>query len=1206
MKSIARCLVALLCLQFGQRAARAEWTEGFAINGLDEPARTSVVFDDGNGPALYAGGSFTTAGGISAAHIARWDGANWSALGTGVDGTVHTLVVFDDGSGAALYAGGDFTTAGGVTANRIARWDGTIWSALGTEIADNIVFSLSVFDDGGGPALYAGGSFSGAGGISDTANIAKWNGTTWAGLGTGVNGPVRAFAVFDDGGGPALFVGGQFVTAGGLSANRIAKWNGLTWSALGTGMNSQVNTLTVFDDGGGPDLYAGGPFTTAGGVTANGIARWNGTSWSRVGSVSANVIAFAVFDDGSGAALYAGGGAFITAGIITAVGVAKWNGTNWSALSAPFNGQVFTIAVFDDGSGAALYAGGDFSDAGGLSGNHMAMWRSGAWSALGSGSGINSAVHALAVFDDGLGPSLYAGGDFNTAGSTVARRIAKWDGTNWSALGSNPAGMNGTVRALVTFDDGSGPALYAGGSFSGANGVAVNFIAKWDGSAWSDLDFGMGGAISPYVYALAVFDDGSGPALYAGGQFTTAGGVSANRIAKWNGVDWSALATGMDGDVWALAVFDDGSGPALHAGGDFTTAGGVSANRIAKWNGSTWSASGTGMNDDVYALTVFDDGGGPALYAGGDFTIAGGASANRMAKWKDSTWSPLGYVGSGMDDAVRALTVFDDGSGPALYAGGLFNTADGYVDANYIAQWDGDFWSALRSGLDGPVFALAGFDGGQYPGLYAGGDFAHAGGLPSSNIAKWFVRPDGEGQCTHWLPSQQDLSVCELFFDPVSALTTWDGLLVAGGKLWNYDSHEGIAAWNDTCWVPIGGGIGCSGHPNCCCGNCNVGPAGVQALASYDGELVIGGRFCSAGSTAVNSIARWNGVRWATLGDGVLGCYTNVDCSQTVSALAVYDRDLIAAGNFNTAGGVESGSLARWDGQNWSTLGDRVFEWCIIGALAVYNNELIVAADCFDKVGNSGAVRWTGVDWLPVGDDPLLSLWAFAHYDGKLVASGSFGSTNIASWDGATWTPLGTGTEHLVWTLAVFNGELIAAGSRNFFGGDSTEPSMSRWDGTKWQPLGRVGGFQYPVPIITDLHVYQGELIVGGGFSNAGGQPNPGWARWGRTTRQGDFDGDGIVGPQDFGEWTNCLTGPFRSDTAAATSLTCLCTFNADGDGDNGANRAANSSGVILRKVFSPRQQKARMPKDWARRKADTGLARRSGWLPMRVACSVR
>ena len=148
----------------------------------------------------------------------------------------------------------------------------------------------------------------------------------------------------------------------------------------------------------------------------------------------------------------------------------------------------------------------------------------------------------------------------------------------------------------------------------------------------------MGGTDRPSVSALTVFDDGGGPALYAGGSFTTAGGISANRIAKWDGTSWSALGTGLGGWVRALTVFDDGGGPALYAGGDFTTAGGVDANYIAKWDGASWAPLSTGMGGTigfpgVYALAVFDDDGGPALYAGGGFTTAGDNVSAYFAKW---------------------------------------------------------------------------------------------------------------------------------------------------------------------------------------------------------------------------------------------------------------------------------------------------------------------------------------------------------------------------------------------------------------------------------------------------------------------------------------------------------------------------------------------------------------------------------------------
>lgn len=95
----------------------------------------------------------------------------------------------------------------------------------------------------------------------------------------------------------------------------------------------------------------------------------------------------------------------------------------------------------------------------------------------------------------------------------------------------------------------------------------------------------MGTGTQSAVGALGVFDDGSGPALYAGGSFSTAGGVTVNHVAKWDGTAWSALGgpggIGTSGSVGAIAVYDDGGGPDLYAGGDFLMAGGVSANRIA-------------------------------------------------------------------------------------------------------------------------------------------------------------------------------------------------------------------------------------------------------------------------------------------------------------------------------------------------------------------------------------------------------------------------------------------------------------------------------------------------------------------------------------------------------------------------------------------------------------------------------------------------
>jgi hypothetical protein len=73
------------------------------------------------GPALLAGGEFTSAGGADIAAIARWDGESWSAVGDGADGVVQALMAVSEAAGgAALAVAGDFTMAGGEPANRVA------------------------------------------------------------------------------------------------------------------------------------------------------------------------------------------------------------------------------------------------------------------------------------------------------------------------------------------------------------------------------------------------------------------------------------------------------------------------------------------------------------------------------------------------------------------------------------------------------------------------------------------------------------------------------------------------------------------------------------------------------------------------------------------------------------------------------------------------------------------------------------------------------------------------------------------------------------------------------------------------------------------------------------------------------------------------------------------------------------------------------
>src|SRR5205807_1696397 len=98
----------------------ASWSALSSGLGGGPFAQASALGVSGND--LYVGGAFTTAGGQPATNIAKWDGNNWTPLGSGLNGDVYALAVVKD-----VYAGGYFTTAGGTAANNIARWDGTNW-----------------------------------------------------------------------------------------------------------------------------------------------------------------------------------------------------------------------------------------------------------------------------------------------------------------------------------------------------------------------------------------------------------------------------------------------------------------------------------------------------------------------------------------------------------------------------------------------------------------------------------------------------------------------------------------------------------------------------------------------------------------------------------------------------------------------------------------------------------------------------------------------------------------------------------------------------------------------------------------------------------------------------------------------------------------------------------------------------------------------
>ncbi|GEM_PF-1640763 len=338
------------------------------------------VFYGAGGLDLYGGGVFTTAGGLSANRIARWDAERWTAAGSGVNNQVLAMARLND----YLFVGGTFSTFGTTPTNNLARWDGYSWSQAGSGF-NGRVFSLLEYHG----ELYAGGLFTYSG-ANHVSYVAKWDGSQWIGVGAGFNGGVYALAVYND----ELYATGEFTQSGSEPMRHVAKWDGTTWVRLGTGIDGKGFTMAEYNG----ELYIGGTMREAGGEIVRYITRWNGSIWSQVAEgMDGIVYSLKVFNN----ELYAGG-LFINAGTVKANHIARWNGTSWMTVGSTKGGYgiddgsvssyVYTMAEYNGG----LYLGGTFNKAGKINTSNIIRWTGSSWEEVGGGT--SSTIFSLAVF----------------------------------------------------------------------------------------------------------------------------------------------------------------------------------------------------------------------------------------------------------------------------------------------------------------------------------------------------------------------------------------------------------------------------------------------------------------------------------------------------------------------------------------------------------------------------------------------------------------------------------------------------------------------------------------------------------------------------------------------------------------------------------------------------------------------------------------
>jgi uncharacterized delta-60 repeat protein len=654
---------------------------------------------------IVIGGVFATARGVTQSYIARLNSDGSLDTGFNTGGTVGTsaavnaVAIQSDGK---IVIGGSFLTARGVTQNRIARLntDGSLdtefnVAADGTVGVSSTVNAIAIQSDG---KIVIGGAFLTARGTTQSA-IARLNtdGSLDAGFnvvadGTvGTSGNVNAIAIQSDG---KIVIGGDFTTAREVTQNRIARLN--SDGSLDTGFNtggtigvsSTVNAVAIQSDG---KIVIGGAFLTARGTTQNRIARLN-TDGTRDTGYNLSADGTTGVDDAvTDVKVLTNGKIVICGNFVRARNACTPNFvtlTNTGAIdNNPYRGMLpaksaVNAVVFQ--SDGKLLAGGSFF---GFDGEiRRCMLRINPDRTLDpfittAASTLAITVNAIAVQSDG---KIVIGGSFTTYLAATRNRIARLntDGsldTGFNVAADGTVGVSNTVNAVAIQSDGK---IVVGGAFVTARGVTQNRIARLntDGSLDTGFNIGTDIGVDGTVGALAVQSDGK---IVIGGDFTTARGVTQNRIARLN-TDGS-LDTGFNTDgtvgtsntVNAIAIQSDGK---IVIGGDFTFARGVTQNNIARLNSdgsrdTGFNTGGTvGTSGTVRALAIQSDG---KIVVGGLFALARGVTQNNIARLNtdgslDTSFQPFGPVGVTVSASTVAVNDIDIHTDGRIAIGGNF------------------------------------------------------------------------------------------------------------------------------------------------------------------------------------------------------------------------------------------------------------------------------------------------------------------------------------------------------------------------------------------------------------------------------------------------------------------------------------------------------------------------------------------------------
>ncbi len=274
-------------------------------------------------------------------------------------------------------------------------------------------------------------------------------------------------------------------------------------------------------------------------------------------------------------------------------------------------------------------------------------------------------------------------------------------------------------------------------------------------------------------------------------------------------------------------------------------------------------------------------------------------------------------------------------------------------------------------------------------------------------------------------------------------------------------------------------------------------------------RLIIGGVFISIDTFQNNGLAVWDGEKWDCFSEGI-------SLGGQVFSIIEYLDTLYVAGWFNSIGGNTSiRNIAKWDGNNWSSIGFNTDD-LLIRNMRVINNELYIIGS-FDSINNiaaNGLAKYNGVEWTNVYDLPRFDtvynnpnlLSDVAYYKGELYVGGNFYNPDftimdITKYNGSEWVDVGGGMfggMSNVDRLLVYENELIVAGG--FYQSDgNTGNFIQKWDSFQWYEMGNLAGLNNNYnsnAAVKEMKIHNGELYIGGVFAYAGDVPIQGIAKW--------------------------------------------------------------------------------------------------------------